>query len=180
VGIRLLVRVGETAPIHLGCPGKVLLAFLGDRKINDILNRIQLRKIPPFLTIVDRQKLLKQLSDIRARGWHYSQGEYVPGAWGLGAPILNAKGIAEAAIVISGVLQESKPPIGELTEQLLEATCNISKKLGYLNQVSSLKEEKNSFPRLKSKANTKNKTIRNRKNLIFKSKKRVLKNEGKV
>jgi DNA-binding IclR family transcriptional regulator len=27
VGIRLLVRVGETAPIHLGCPGKVLLVF---------------------------------------------------------------------------------------------------------------------------------------------------------
>jgi hypothetical protein len=103
----------------------------------------------------------------------------VPGAWGLGAPILNAKGIAEAAIVISGVLQESKPPIGELAEQLLEATCNISKKLGYLNQVSSLKEEKNLFPRLKIQANGKNKRISYRKEVIFKPKKRVLKNEGK-
>jgi len=180
VGIRLLVRVGETAPIHLGCPGKVLLAFLGDRKINDILNRIQLRKTPPFLTIVDRKKLLRQLSDIRARGWHYSQGEYVPGAWGLGAPILNAKGIAEAAIVISGVLQESKPPIGELTEQLLEATYNISKKLGHLNQVSSLKEEKHFSPRLKIQANGKNKRTRHRNGLLLKEKKRVVKNEGKV
>jgi DNA-binding IclR family transcriptional regulator len=180
VGIRLLVRVGETAPIHLGCPGKVLLAFLGDRKINDILNRIQLRKIPPSLTIVDRQKLLKQLSDIRARGWHYSQGEYVPGAWGLGAPILNAKGIAEAAIVISGVLQEGNPPIDKLSEQLLEATWNISEKLGYVNQASSCKEENNLFPRIEIQANGKNKAIGYREGVISKAKKRVSKNEGKV
>jgi DNA-binding IclR family transcriptional regulator len=180
VGIRLLVRVGETAPIHLGCPGKVLLAFLGDRKINDILNRIQLRKIPPSLTIVDRQKLLKQLSDIRARGWHYSQGEYVPGAWGLGAPILNAKGIAEAAIVISGVLQEGNPPIDKLSEQLLEATWNISEKLGYVNQASSRKEENNLFPRIEIQANGKNKAIGYREGVISKAKKRVSKNEGKV
>jgi DNA-binding IclR family transcriptional regulator len=180
VGIRLLVRVGETAPIHLGCPGKVLLAFLGDRKINDILNRIQLRKIPPSLTIVDRKKLLKQLSDIRARGWHYSQGEYVPGAWGLGAPILNAKGIAEAAIVISGVLQEGNPPIDKLSEQLLEATWNISEKLGYVNQASSRKEENNLFPRIEIQANGKNKAIGYREGVISKAKKRVSKNEGKV
>jgi DNA-binding IclR family transcriptional regulator len=180
VGIRLLVRVGETAPIHLGCPGKVLLAFLGDRKINDILNRIQLRKIPPSLTIVDRKKLLKQLSDIRARGWHYSQGEYVPGAWGLGAPILNAKGIAEAAIVISGVLQEGNPPIDKLSEQLLEATWNISEKLGYVNQASSCKEENNLFPRIEIQANGKNKAIGYREGVISKAKKRVSKNEGKV
>lgn len=179
VGIRLLVRVGETAPIHLGCPGKVLLAFLGDKEINDILNRIQLRKIPPPY-IVDRQELLKQLSDIRTRGWHYSQGEYVPGAWGLGAPILNANGIAEAAIVFSGVLQESKPSIGKLKKQLLEATCNISLKLGYLNPLCGRKEENNFSPQIELQANGKNKRIRYRKGLISKAEKQVLKNARKV
>ncbi|OGP45726.1 MAG: hypothetical protein A3K30_01630 [Deltaproteobacteria bacterium RBG_13_51_10] len=141
VGIRLLVRPGETAPIYAGCPGKVLLAFLGDSEINDLLNRIQLFKITPR-TVADRRKLLKQLADIRARGYHYSQGEYVPGAWGLGAPILNAHGTAEAAIVISGVLQGGRPPIHELTKILLEATQNISEKLGYIPLVNKREEVK--------------------------------------
>ena len=131
VGIRLLVRPGETAPIYAGCPGKVLLAFLGDSEINDLLNKIQLFKITPR-TVADRRKLLKQLADIRARGYHYSQGEYVPGAWGVGAPILNAHGTAEAAIVISGVLQGGKPQIAKLARQVLEATQDISRKLGYI------------------------------------------------
>ena len=180
VGIRLLVRPGEIAPIHVGCPGKVLLAFLGDIEINDILNRIQHGKITPCLTIADRQKLLKQLSDIRARGCHYSQGEYVPGAWGLGAPILNAHGMAEAAIVISGVLQGGKPPIDELTEQLLEATWNISGKLGYVNQANNGKEEMNRFPRLEIQANGNNKTNRYREGVILKAKKRVFVKKGTV
>jgi DNA-binding IclR family transcriptional regulator len=131
VGIRLLLRPGETAPIYAGCPGKVLLAFLGEAEINDLLNKIQLVKITPR-TVADRQKLLKQLADIRARGYHYCQGEYVPGAWGLGAPILNAHGTAEGAIVVSGVLQGGKPPINELAKKVLEASQNISAKLGYI------------------------------------------------
>jgi DNA-binding IclR family transcriptional regulator len=180
VGIRLLVRPGETAPIHVGCPGKVLLAFLGDVEINSILNKIKLGKVTPALTIDDRQKLLKELSDIRARGCHYSEGEYVPGAWGLGAPILNAHGMVEAAIVISGVLQGSKPPIDELAEQLLEATWSISGKLGHVNQSISRKGEKDRFPRFEIQENGKNKANRDREGVILKSKKRILKNEGKV
>jgi DNA-binding IclR family transcriptional regulator len=180
VGIRLLVRPGEIAPIHIGCPGKVLLAFLGDIEISDVLNRIQNGKITPSLTIADRQKLLKQLSDIRARGYHYSQGEYVPGAWGLGAPILNSHGMAEAAIVISGVLQGGKPPIDELTEQLLEATWNISGKLGYVNQAINSKEEMNRFPRLEIQVNGNDKTNRYREEVILKAKKRVLVKKGTV
>ena len=131
MGIRFLVRPGEKAPIYAGCPGKVLLAFLGDSAINDLLNKIQLVKITRR-TVADRRQLLKQLADIRARGYHYSQGEYVSGAWGLGAPILNGQGMAEAAIVISGVLQGGKPPIAQLARQVLEATQNISRKLGYI------------------------------------------------
>jgi DNA-binding IclR family transcriptional regulator len=180
VGIRLLVRPGETAPIHVGCPGKVLLAFLGDIEIKSILNKIKLGKITPPLTIADHQKLLKQLSDIQARGCHYSEGEYVPGAWGLGAPILNTHGMVEAAIVISGVLQKSKPPIDELAEQLLEATWNISEKLGYVSQTSSRKEEKNRFPGFEIQANGNHKSNKYRKGVILKEKRRILKNMGKV
>ena len=131
MGIRLLVRPGEKAPIYAGCPGKVLLAFLGDSEIEDLLHKMQLVKITRR-TVADRRQLLKQLADIRARGYHYSQGEYVPGAWGLGAPILNDQGTAAAAIVISGVLQEGKPPIAKLAGQVIEATQDISRKLGYI------------------------------------------------
>lgn len=172
VGIRLLVRPGETAPLYAGCPGKSLLAFLGKTEIDDLMNRIQLVKITPR-TIADRRKLLKQLAEIRARGYHYSQGEYVPGAWGLGAPILNSHGTAEAAIIISGVLQSGKPRIDELVGKLLEATQDISGKLGYVNQTSSRKEGQNQFPRLEIQPNGKD-----RREVVLAARKRGLEKGG--
>jgi len=132
VGIRFLVRPGETAPIYAGCPGKVLLAYLNDAELNNLVSTMQLVKITPH-TVTDRRKLLRQLAEIRTRGYHYSQEEYIPGAWGLGSPILNAHGGAEAAMVISGVLRGDKPPVNDLAEQLLEAVRNISEKLGYVS-----------------------------------------------
>jgi hypothetical protein len=72
-----------------------------------------------------------------------------------GVPIFNGHGTAEAAIVISGVLKGGKPPIHELTKQLLEATQSISEKLGYVPENKSInpQEGKNQFSRLEFKLN---------------------------
>jgi YHS domain-containing protein len=62
----------------------------------------------------------------------YTEGENIPGAWGIGAPIFNATGKVEAVLSIVGIINpQTKPPITEYSTLLLEATSDISKKMGY-------------------------------------------------
>lgn len=131
MGSRFVVRSGETAPIYAGCPGRVLLAGLSDAEVNNLLNEIKLVKFTPY-TITDRREIMKQLADIRKRGYHLTQQQYQLGAWGLGAPILDSLGKTQAALIIAGVISEEKPQVAALKKYLLEATQNISKNLGYL------------------------------------------------
>ncbi len=131
MGSRFVVRPGETAPIYAGCPGKVLLAGLSDAEVSNLLNEIKLVKLTPY-TITDRREIMKQITDIRKRGYNLTQQEYQLGVWGLGAPILDSLGKAQAALVMVGVISEEKPQVAVLKKCLLEATQDISKKLGYL------------------------------------------------
>jgi hypothetical protein len=61
---------------------------------------------------------------------------------GLGAPILNGHGRAEAAIVISGVLQGGKSPIAKLARQVPETTQSISEKLACVPLAKKCEEVK--------------------------------------
>jgi IclR family KDG regulon transcriptional repressor len=131
MGSRFVVRAGETAPIYAGCPGRVLLAGLSDTEVNNLLNEIGLVKLTPY-TITDRGKIMKELAEIRKRGYHLTQQQYQLGAWGLGAPIFDSLGRTQAALIIAGVISnEDKPQVAILKKNLLEATRNISKNLGY-------------------------------------------------
>lgn len=130
MGVRFWVPPGHTAPIYAGCPGKVLLAGLSDEEVDKLLDKIPLSKITPH-TVTDREKLMKQLVDIRSRGYHYSQEEYTPGVWGIGAPIINAQGTYEAVILIAGVLgYNGNASISDFVKLLLEASQDISPKIG--------------------------------------------------
>lgn len=130
-GIKVSFHVGDTGPLYAGAAGKVLLAYLNESELNHLLAKIRLIKITPK-TVTDRSKLLMQLSEIRNHGYCYTEEEHNPGVWGIGAPLLNAHGTAEAVMTISGVLDlKCKPRIVDYLKPLLEATQNISKKLGF-------------------------------------------------
>ena len=122
MGSRFVVRAGETAPIYAGCPGRVLLAGLSDAEVNNLLDEIELVKLTPY-TLTDRREILKQLADIRKRGYHLTQHQY--------HPIVDSLGKTQAALIIAGVVSEEKPQVAVLKKYLLEATQNISKSLGY-------------------------------------------------
>ena len=131
MGSRFVVRPGEIAPIYAGCPGRILLAGLSDVEVNSLLDEINIVKLTPY-TITDRMQIMNELADIKRRGYHLTQQQYQLGAWGLGAPIFDSLGRTQAALVIAGVISnEDKPQIAVLKKNLLEATGNISKNLGY-------------------------------------------------
>jgi DNA-binding IclR family transcriptional regulator len=91
--LRVAVRVGVPRPIYIGAPGKVLMAYLPEHEIQQILRK-SLQKASNLAA------LGKQLRSIKARGFASSSGESVPGIYSLAVPILDQWGRPRASLAL--------------------------------------------------------------------------------
>jgi DNA-binding IclR family transcriptional regulator len=99
--LRLHLEVGSINFLHAGASSKVLLAYLPEAEVDELIERVGL---PPLArnTITDGDALKRELASIRRRGYAYSREETDPDAWGVAAPIMSVDGRALAALGIAG------------------------------------------------------------------------------
>jgi len=104
---------GAELHMHASGMGKVMLAF-GDIALESAV--AQLKALPRFTerTIVDRDELVKVLTEVRARGFAVNREERYDGVVGVAAPVLDAYGIAHAAVGVQG------PTMRRTTEKVAE------------------------------------------------------------
>ncbi|WP_062234486.1 IclR family transcriptional regulator [Fictibacillus sp. FJAT-27399] len=98
--IKFAVSLGTRTPLYAGASCKVIMAFLPKEKQTEIVHK----GIAPFTdkTILDTEKLLMDLQDIRKKGWCYSIGEYSESVFGLGVPLFNSKNEIIASLTMAG------------------------------------------------------------------------------
>jgi DNA-binding IclR family transcriptional regulator len=127
--IRAYSRVGGRVPVHCIAMGKAMLAFQPEALIETVASR--LKPATPE-TIVDRSRLLRELSQIRRSGISVSRGGWQPGVDGIAAPIRDATGSVVAGVGISGpairLRLRERARYGPL---VAEATAKISRALGF-------------------------------------------------
>src|SRR3546814_14265980 len=79
-------------PLYWGASGKAILAFLPDDEIEQILRREGASPAsgekPPSL-----RARMAELREVRERGYAISEGQKLPGARGVAAPVFDAKGV---------------------------------------------------------------------------------------
>ncbi|MBS1894616.1 MAG: IclR family transcriptional regulator [Actinobacteria bacterium] len=107
--IRMASGLGNAYPLVAGAAGKAILAFLGEDEIERVIEveRREGRK-------VNGAALRRDLVTIREQGYAISEGETVPGASALAAPIIGPGGRPVAAINITG-------PTDRLTATAMDA-----------------------------------------------------------
>ena len=112
MGVLLAIREGEQAvdlfaypgarmPLHATAPGKALLAYLPEARVDEILERRGLVALTNN-TITDRDVLEAQLEEVRERGYAVDEGERIVGMVLVAAPILDKRNRVQAAICIGG------------------------------------------------------------------------------
>jgi DNA-binding IclR family transcriptional regulator len=127
-------QIGPSIPGHCSAVGKAMLAQLKPEEVTAYLERTPL---VPYTskTIVDKEKLLKDLQETRQRGYSIDREETVLGFDCIGAPILGRTGKIEGAISLSGSPEQVLPKQIEKSEalirQLLITAGEISRSLGY-------------------------------------------------
>lgn len=118
-------NVGSSSDVHSSSVGKCLLAFKDDVDI-ERFSSIHLNKYTDN-TIVNYDELVKELSDIREKGYSVDNEEQEIGLFCIGAPIMDKKGNAVAAISISGPTARMKDDnLDKKISRLIEVANEIS------------------------------------------------------
>ena len=129
--IKYSQTVGLTAPLHVGAPGKVLLAFLAPAELEALLATLLLTSVTSH-TITDREQLLEELATVRQRGYAVSVGERSPWASAAAAPIWDWSGKPIAALSVLGpshrLTSEVLPALGQQVQQV---AIEVSRACGY-------------------------------------------------
>jgi DNA-binding IclR family transcriptional regulator len=122
--------VGSLLPLHASALGKILLAHHPY-----VAEELASERLPAFTdaTICDFERLTRELTRVRERGWASEIGELTPAQVSLAAPIMDRTGQAVGAIAIFGSpdrLLTARQPRGELLADVREAARSVSRELG--------------------------------------------------
>jgi DNA-binding IclR family transcriptional regulator len=132
-------QIGPRIPAYCSAVGKALLAFLGRQELSDYLDQTELVRHTSN-TITQKEKLLRELEEIRRRGYSKDREESTPGLACIAAPIFGRDGNLEAAISLSGdpdrVLGKQ---MKELVHLLVKTAREISRSMGYFSEFLELK-----------------------------------------
>ena len=123
--------VGDQAPAHCTAIGKMILAHLPDKELEELVRRNPLEPWGPN-TITSLARLTEELRKTRARGYSIDDEELAPDTRCIGAPIRDHMAQVVAAVAISGPAQRlTFERLEELRAPILETARLISERIGY-------------------------------------------------
>jgi IclR family transcriptional regulator, KDG regulon repressor len=121
---------GLTAPLHVGAPGKALLAFLPTDELERVLATLTWEPLTPE-TITELDALRAELARTRTRGYAVSIGERSPWAAAVAAPIRDRSGQTIVAVSVLGPSHRlTSRVLKELGVQVIKVAQEISAALG--------------------------------------------------
>lgn len=101
--LRLDLFVGQRYPLPVTAPGKAILAHLSAERTASILDECEIPAATQN-TITDRDRLYRELEDIREKGYAVDDEEHVQGVRAVSTPIICRKTVL-GAITIGGPVQ---------------------------------------------------------------------------
>ena len=129
--LRLAMERGSRLPFYAGAGSKVLMAFLPETAIDQLLGQ---QPIVAFTrhTMTDPLAFKQDLAEIRRQGYALSDQEMNTGAVGIAAPLYNAQREVVAGLTLAGpnsALPAERFP--EYIEAIQVAATECSARLGY-------------------------------------------------
>lgn len=125
--IRLNMLLGSEISLYASSMGKCLLAFSSEEQLKKILPKIKYEKFSPN-TINGTVAFKKELARVRSQGYAVDDGETMESIFCIGAPVLNHRAEAYAAISVTG----PKARMLDKKEAVLRMLKDISRELSIL------------------------------------------------
>lgn len=132
--VKMVVQLGQQAPLHAGASSKAFLAFLSQEEQREYLTKPLVRLTPA--TVTNPAALRRELAEIRERGYAESSGERMEGAGSVAAPVLGHEGLPVAVISVCGPVERFRSESPAAAKLLVAATARVSRGLGYRGRVA--------------------------------------------
>jgi DNA-binding IclR family transcriptional regulator len=129
--------IGRQLPAHTTAVGKVLLAWLPQPALLELLGQ---RGLPRRTrkTITSKARLFQELELVRKLGFATVDGEYSPGLRSVATPIQNAAGFVRAGVSLNGPVSDAAwNDTARLVELVKSAAREISRRARFLKDSSS-------------------------------------------
>jgi IclR family transcriptional regulator, KDG regulon repressor len=130
-GIRFTSNVGKRRPPYWGMLGPVLMAYLSDEEVDELLARNPLVSTARK-SVTEKEEYKKWLGQIREQGFAIEDEAAFEGIGGVAAPIWDFSGKVVAALGV-GFISSSvdSKTLQKLTKEVTRTALVISKELGY-------------------------------------------------
>lgn len=116
-----IVKQGERAPLIYGATGKILLAYLEQKRIDELTIA---------MTLAERQAVRRQLDRFRQRGYALTKSERVAGVTAISVPIHDMEQRARYSLSVTGPSVRIDPARARLVPAMLAAGEQLSAQLG--------------------------------------------------
>lgn len=124
--------IGDRRPLGAGAGSLAILAFLPDEEKASVVAANA--GVADRLPSIQPKALLRELEDIRARGYARTDGRVVPGLSALAVPVVGLGGVAVAALSVQAVSSRlDEPRASEILVKLNAEAQALSRKLEHGN-----------------------------------------------
>ena len=124
--------VGQVTPLHATSSGKILLAFMTEERLHEVLDASGLKSYTEH-TVTSREMLLEQLAQARTEGFATAFEELETGLNAAAVPVRDHTGAIVGALSASGpAYRFDKARIESVAADLKAAGVNISRRMGWL------------------------------------------------
>lgn len=121
--IKVTSEPGEIVPLYGGASSKSLLAYMDEKVVNEIFEKVDIRKYTPK-TITDPLVLKEELRKIKEQGFAYSDSEIDEGVVSYGMPIFDSNNHIVASVSVAGLKDSMSKMKEEIIVQSLKDTAN--------------------------------------------------------
>jgi IclR family acetate operon transcriptional repressor len=126
---KLFTEIGQRVPLHCTAVGKVLLAYAPPAEREDLVARLELRRLTPN-TITSRGALRRELAAVRSAGCAVDREEHELGVACVAAPVWDASGDLAAAVGVSGPSGRVLTAVAALSKRVRVCAAEASRALG--------------------------------------------------
>ena len=128
-GYSFYVKIGSEMPMNAAVSAQVILAYMGEDKINEVISGREHRRFTQN-SLLDSGLIKEKLSNIRRKGYGICDEELEMGVRAIAAPVLNLYGQVIASITMVGI-KLGEPIEDKKIQEIQEAAMNISQELGF-------------------------------------------------
>jgi IclR family transcriptional regulator, KDG regulon repressor len=98
--IRRIIELGEESPIVYSASGRIILAFMPESEVDEILQNQPIIKLTSN-TITDIEEIKKAIKKANKDGYSISNGERLDGVFSVSAPIFTPRGRVDYSVSVA-------------------------------------------------------------------------------